>query len=78
MFSNTKKPLTPLTEYQKFAVWQRQLAKEKLEKIDEETFENMNDLWENNKDKLIKELRDDMDVVIEELSLRFAAMDISS
>ena len=59
-------------------MWQRQLAKEKLEKIDEETFENMNDLWENNKGKLIEELRDDMDVVIEELSLRFAAMDISS
>ena len=78
MFSNTKKPLTPLTEYQKFAVWQRQLAKEKLEKIDEETFENMNDLWENNKDKLIKELRDDMDVDMEELCLSFTAMDISS
>lgn len=75
MFSNTKKPLT---DYQKFVEGQRNLAKEKLEKIDEETFENMNDLWENNKGKLIEELRDDMDVVIEELSLRFAAMDISS
>ena len=70
MFSNTKKPLTPLTEYQKFAVWQRQLAKEKLE--------NINKLWENNKDKLIKELRDDMDVDMEELCLSFTAMDISS
>jgi hypothetical protein len=70
MFSNTKKPLTPLTDYQKFVAGQRNLAKEKLE--------NINKLWENNKDKLIDELRDDMDVDIDELCLSFAAMDISS
>lgn len=67
MFSNTKKPLT---DYQKFVEGQRNLAKEKLE--------NINKLWENNKDKLIKELRDDMDVDMEELCLSFTAMDISS
>jgi hypothetical protein len=70
MFSNTKKPLMPLTDYQKFVEGQRNLAKEKLE--------NINKLWENNKDKLIKELRDDMDVDMEELCLSFTAMDISS
>lgn len=67
MFSNTKKPLT---DYQKFVEGQRNLAKKKLE--------NINKLWENNKDKLIKELRDDMDDDIDNLCLRFAAMDISS
>ena len=67
MFSNTKKPLT---DYQKFVAGQRNLAKEKLE--------NINKLWENNKDKLIEELRDDMDVDIDELCLSFVAMDISS
>lgn len=70
MFSNTKKSYTPLTDYQKFVEGQRNLAKEKLE--------NINKLWENNKDKLIKELRDDMDVDMEELCLSFTAMDISS
>lgn len=60
----------PLTDYQKFVEGQRNLAKEKLE--------NINKLWENNKDKLIKELRDDMDVDMEELCLSFTAMDISS